>query len=589
MRKKKHFLTGFALFAMLLLLVVSGGCGSSSSDAAKADAIFYNARIYTADAAQSEAEALVVAGGKIIYIGDTDEAGTYELVPDGVSLDLEGRRVLPGMIDTHCHLITVGSGRLPEKQPQLDSSMSKAQVLAAVKDFAAANPDAPVIYGLGFDAPTCMPVHKSELDAFAPDRPIFLMDSGGHFGWANTKALSLADTKDDSKTHYFERDKSGDLTGGMYEQGPVFRMMTALLPFEAEAMAEALPVAAAAFNGLGFTGVFDAGAIPQEEPVVGNVLREMEAKGALGMRIFTSHFAMPFDDTAKIGEQLAALGAKTDLVRPAAVKMIADGTIEASSAYMFEPYNPPGEGSGATNYTVEQMTAIGRGAAAAGFGVHIHAIGDRAISNALDAFARIGPIAGGKTMAHCQVLPADGLERWAKQTDVVFETTPVWLIPALEGNFGKEEDGYTYKVLGRERYLRQIPFQSLKKAGVTITFGSDFPVSGGLEGVDPLNNIWAAVNRKTLGGSKIYSPASEYLDLKDAIDAYTINAARQLKAEAEIGSLEVGKAADFVVLDRDILAIDPYDVHGTITDLEFADGVSVLRTYLRGKLVYEKQ
>ena len=152
-----------------------------------------------------------------------------------------------------------------------------------------------------------------------------------------------------------------------------------------------------------------------------------------------------------------------------------------------------------------------------------------------------------------------------------------------------ETEGYTYKVLGKDRFMRQSPFQSLKRAGVTVTFGSDYPVSGGLEGVCPLNNIWAAVNRKTLGGDKIDSPASEYLDVKDSIDAYTINAARQLKAEKEIGSLEVGKSADFVVLDKDILAIDPTDVHGILETAGFKDGVSVLKTYLRGKLVYEKK
>ncbi len=587
MKKTHPFFMVILLLATLALVIISGGCGSSGSGPSKekADAIFFNGRIYTADAVQSEAEAMVVRAGKIVFIGKNDAAAAYDLAPGGSSLDLGGRRILPGMIDTHCHMLWFRAGTLPENQPAISPAMSKAEVLAAVKKFADANPDLPAIFGLGFDVPKCIPVHKSEIDAIV-DRPVFLMDSGGHFGWANSAALKSADTKDDSASHRFERDKDGNPTGGMFEQGPVFRMMTALFPFDPKVMAEVLPEAIRQFNGFGITGIFDAGLPPQYEVAAGDALREMEANGALNLRFFTSHFAMPFEDMTKMGEKLTALGAKTDLVRPSTLKMISDGTLEASSAYMFEPYNPPGTGVGATNYTVDQMATAGKAAAKAGYGVHIHAIGDKAISQALEAFERIGPITGGKTIAHSQVLPADGIERWGKQTDVVFETTPLWLVSGFEG---KEEEGYTYKVLGRERFMRQSPFQSLKKAGVVITFGSDYPVSGGIDGVYPLNEMWAAINRKTMGGNGIYSPASEYLDVKDAIDACTINAARQLKAEKEIGSLEVGKSADFIVLDKDILTINPLDIHGIVEELGFKDGVSVVKTYLRGKLVYEKK
>lgn len=571
------------LLTLTFVVALGGGGGSYGSDAKKADAIFLNGRIYTADAEQSEAEAMVVADGKIVFVGDNDAAMAYE---SASSVDLKGRRVLPGLIDTHCHLLWFSDGSLPSVRPALSATMSKAEVLAAVKSFAEKHRDLPAIYGIGFDAPACKPVHKSELDAVVGDRPVFLMDSGGHFAWANSAALALVDTKDDSRAHYFERDKDGNPIGGMYEQGPIFRMMATLFPFDAKVMAETLPETIKGFNAFGITGVFDAGLPPQLEPAANDALRKMETDGTLDLRIFTSHFGMPFEDMTKVGDKLKALGSKTDLVRPCALKMISDGTIEACSAYMFEAYNAPGSGVGATNYTVEQMTAAGTAAAAAGFGVHIHAIGDRAISQALEVFERLGPIGGGKTMAHCQVLPADGLERWAKQTDVVFETTPLWLVSGAEG---EETESYTYKVLGRDRFMRQSPFRSLKRAGVTITFGSDYPVSGGIEGVFPLNEMWAAINRKTLAGKGIYSPAGEYLDVKDSIDAYTINAARQLKSEKDIGSLEVGKSADFVILDKDILTIDPLDIHGVVEELDFNDGVSILQTWLRGRLVYEKE
>lgn len=598
---KKRFSKGFtllALFALIALLAASGGCGSSSSGSGpkKADAIFFNALIYTADAEQSEASAMAVADGKILFVGDLDGAAAYELAPEGYSLDLGGRRVLPGMIDTHCHPIMVASmGRL-EKQMEIDSAWGKDELLAAVKKFADDNAvdKLPIIFGLGFDTPKCKSIDKADLDAIDGKRPIFLLDSGGHFGLANSKALESVENKDfnDSDSHYFEKDQNGDYTGRMYEQGPVFRMQSALFPFDEDTMAVPLSMVIEAFNSFGLTGVFEAGASPEEEVDANDLLRAMEAVGSLDMRMFTSHFTMPFDDLTKTGDKLKELGAKTDLVRPTALKIISDGTIEACTAYMFDDYYAPGTGNGKTNYKPEQMKTAARSAADAGFGVHIHAIGDQAVSNALEVFEWLGPIDGGKTMAHCQILPAGGVEKWGKQTDVVFETTPVWLISALEKEKpdDSEDKTYTYQVLGKERFMRQSPLQSLKKAGVTITFGSDCPVSGGETGLNPLNNIWAAVNRETLGGTDIYSPKDEYLGVKDSIDAYTINAARQLKAEDEIGSLEAGKAADFVILDKDILSIDPLKVHGPLKEL-FGDdeGVFVLSTYLGGKLVYEKK
>ena len=535
--------------------------------------VFYNAKIYTADAKQSEAEAIVVQDGKIIFVGSQEKALEFE----GARIDVGGKRVLPGLIDTHCHLLMV-SFITGMKRPDITYEMTQEEILHEVGRFAKEHPNEPVIFGYGFKVVASSRLAK-DLDAVVADRPVLLLDSGWHSGWANTKALQVAGITKDTPdpvpgAQYFVRDEEGNPTGGMEEPGPIWLMQDKLLPQNKEVILQQLPNLITRYNSLGFTGVFDAGIVIGSETTAHEALRELEKSNKLSLRFYTCHFVMPYHDLDNVLEPIQTLHREfsSEFIHPTTLKMIYDGTVEAFTAYMADPYNEPGSGTGQPNFkgAVMDIVRVGRQAGAAGLGIHVHAIGDQAIADTLKAFAEMGSVPGGKTMAHCQVLPADGLERWAKQTDVVFQTTPVWL--------QVDAERFTHRVLGEERVLRQSPLQSLLKHNITITFGSDFPVSDG-PWLNPLMNVWYAVNRKTDDGTNIFAPASEYLDVKDSIDAYTINAAKQLNAENEWGSIEVGKSADFIVIDQDILTIDPKKINE----------IQVQQTYLRGEKVYQKK
>ena len=256
----------------------------------------------------------------------------------------------------------------------------------------------------------------------------------------------------------------------------------------------------------------------------------------------------------------------SDTVRPTTLKLFKDGTLEDYSSLMFENFSDH-SGEGVEILDNDHMMAIARAAADKGFNLHTHAIGDKAISETLDLYRDLGDIEGTKTMAHVQILPEDGIQRFAEQTDVFYQTTPVWALG----------DEFTKSALGDDRYGRQMPLNTVSQNGTLLTFGSDAPVSNGLAGINPFTEMYHAVKR---GESDDYDPPkSEGIDIATAIKAYTINGARQVNAGDEIGSITAGKSADFIVLDRDLLTVPTDEIKDT----------TVLQTYFKGNEVYNAQ
>lgn len=528
--------------------------------------VFVNGRIYTAEH-QAEATAFVIEDNKFIYVGSDEEA--LKLLKEGDEIrNLQEVRVIPGMMDSHAHYLALCTMDL-EAQIEIDYYFSHEQVLNFVKGIAKlfSVEELPVINGIGY-GPSCIPL-ATELDKAVDDRPVFLLDSGGHSGWMNTKMMELA--RLDSETadpipgvSYYSRDENGNPNGQVTE--------TAVMNIEAKTglvdavnVHKELPEMIKTIHSLGVTSVFDASMIFLKEREVLKTLATLESS----VQFFTSFHYFGTEGAENFLQEMISLRDEytRPWLHPTTLKLFKDGTIEAQTALLFDDYLLPGKGHGGEVLTHEQMLEISKLAAAEGFNIHTHAIGDKAIDMTLKLYKQLGDIEGTKTIAHVQVLPEDGIEQFSEQSEVFYQTTPIWLA----------NDPYTEEVLGRERVLREMPLRSISDKGVRLSFGSDAPVSGGAIGMNPFLNMHYAVNR-AFDEVAYAPPQSEGIDIRTCLDAYTINGAMQVGAQDFMGSIAPGKRADFVILDRDILSIDPEEIKET----------EVLETWSGGHRVYQR-
>lgn len=525
--------------------------------------IFYNGKVYTANNG-FEATAFVVENDSFAYVG-LDE-GAKEFACEGAELrDLAGARVIPGMMDTHCHYVALCLMNTKD-MIDIDEFMTHEDVLEVVRKTAESHSveEMPVINGWGYGT-DCKPL-ASELDKAANDRPVYLIDSGGHAAWMNTKMIEraglTADTPDPIPgVSYFARDEKGVPNGQVTETAVIIvEKKTGFI--DTKYLVAQLPDMIKTMHSLGLVAAYDAGFLFMDEEEVLPALSNLDS----ALRFYTSFYYKGDKSSQVFLKKMMEMREKysSTLLHPTTLKMFKDGTIEAETAWMFEDYFPPASGKGGEVLDNEKMYEMASLAAKEDFDIHVHAIGDQAISQTLDLFKDLGDISGTKTMAHVQVLPEDGVRRFAEQNEVFYQTTPMWL--------GKDE--YTVDVLGEERALRQMPLKSMIDNKVRLTFGSDAPVSGGFVGMNPFNNIYTAVVRG-YENDEVIPPKSEGIDVAACIDAYTIHGAEQVRAEAERGSIEVGKKADFVILDQDILAVEMTKISETTVVETWADGMCV--------------
>jgi len=534
--------------------------------------VYYNANIYTSDTENPEATALVVKDGKILFVGnDADAKSKAGLF--ATKHDMEGKRILPGICDTHCHYFALSNTFSGTPILHLDDHDSHAQTLEKIKAFADqhSKEELPVItgYGWGWD----VKVLASELDNLGIDRPIILFSCDGHTSWVNSATLEQCGIDKNFKdiapgASYFERDEEGNPTGRVVETAQSYWLAQAIHVSSTEGVYKGMGPASQMFNKMGITTIYDAGAFMVDDETA---LKAASQRTDNTLRVFASIFYNGLESDDEWIERAKRLRDEytTDLVRPNTFKAFKDGTMEVATAYMYEPYSEPlGTGYGVCMFPTEQLLSITKRAAAEGFNIHIHAIGDRAVGETLDVMNGLGEISGTKTIAHCQVVANGVLDKFIANKDVFYQTTPVWVI--ADENFKS--------VFGDEIYTKyDMPLKSVFDGGVTLTFGSDAPASIPQGGMEPMKNIWAAVNQ---GVAPTLNPRTDQnLTVAQCVDAYTINAARQFGAEDEIGSITAGKSADFIVLEKDIFNIEP---------MEIGD-VQVEKTYLKGNLVYEKQ
>ena len=532
-----------------------------------ADLVLRGGRIATMDAARSWASALAVRDGRIVAVGTDREIAAFIGTSTRV-IALRGRTVTPGFQDAHVHPVHGGLGLL---RCNLHDSILAAEYLDVIAAYARSHPDETWIRGGGWymaafegGAP-----RREDLDRVLPDRPAFLTSRDGHSAWVNARALELAGvtaaTADPSDGR-IERGPDGSPSGTLQEGA--MDLVERHVPDDTPAdLEEALRLGQAYLHSLGITAWQDAIIRPGSEEYAYVALA---SRGELTGRVVGAMWWERHRGAEQI-EEFVERRRNTSIGRYQAtsVKLMMDGVLENFTGAMLEPYGD-GHGGATENRGLSQIDPDGLRSwvpqlDALGFQPHFHAIGDRAVRESLDAVdaarAANGPSDTRPHIAHIQVIHPDDLARF-RILDVVANAQPLWAA------HDDQMDVLTLPFIG-ERWRTQYPFRGLRSAGAVLAMGSDWSVST----ANPLLEMEVAVERQhrdIFVGREVFLP-EERLELIDALAAFTAGSAYVNHLEEETGTLEVGKAADLAILDRDLFdrgsgAIGEARVVGTFVD-----------------------
>ncbi len=548
----------------------------------RADLAFVNGAVYTVDPQRPWARAVAVRRGRIEVVGSDDDV--RDRIGAGTEIvDLRGRMLLPGFQDAHVH---PPSGGLEMLRCDLSAAVTLPEYERIVAEYASGNPAAPWILGGGWSMgvfPGGNPP-REPLDRLVPDRPVFLTSRDGHSAWVNTRALEaggIATGTPDPADGIIVRGADGEPWGTLHEGA--MRLVEDRVPEDStEDWIAGLRVGQAHLHSLGITAWQDA--------IVGihTSYRTFEAyvrfarEGSLTARVVGALWWDRYRGSEQLDDLLAARErGRVGRFSPTSVKIMQDGIVENFTAAMLEPYL---DGSGAATPNrgrsfvdpealERDVTMLDR----EGFQVHIHAIGDRGVREALDAFetalAANGTNDHRHHIAHIQVVHPDDVPRFAA-LGVVANGQPLWAqneVEMLE---------LTIPFLGPERAGWQYPFGSLLRAGARLAFGSDWSVSS----PNPLEEMHVAVNRTGFdrdgatarpGTSPEPLIPEEAIDLPAAIHAFTMGSAYVNHLDDVTGSITPGKLADLVVLDRNVLDRPASEIHAAAVELTLVEGETV--------------
>jgi predicted amidohydrolase YtcJ len=545
------------------------GCTLERHATPAADLVLRHGAVYTMDAQRSWAEAVAVRGGRIVYVGS--DGGIQAFIGPGTEVvDLAGRMVLPGFHDSHAHPISGGESLA---ECDLSDSTTMLGIAAMIHSCAVSHPDRPWVRGRGWPLPVFPGAnpHKELLDSLVPDRPAYMRAADGHSAWANSRALALAGiTREtpDPPDGRIERDPRTGEPSGTLREGAT-DLISRLLPDRTEAERRAaLRLSLRLANRYGITSVYDASVDTTDLLTY----QAMIAEDSLTARVVAALEVHPTAGPAQVAnlERLRERF-KSARLRPVAAKIFADGVLESGTAALLEPYLGRPADRGHADYSPDSLKAIAIALDRAGFQIHVHAIGDRAIRMTLDALEAVraanGPRDARPIMAHIELIEPQDIPRF-RQLGVIADFQPLWAYA----------DDYITRLtepqLGPARSRWLYPIGSLARNGAVIAGGSDWPVSS----LNPLDAIQVAITRRSpqAGAGPAWIP-EEVVDLPTILAAYTINGAYAFGQETETGSLEAGKAADLIVLDRNLFEIPAEQIHG----------VRVVRTMLEGKTVWK--
>lgn len=545
------------VIAGMLLLIAAG-----TSAAAAGNIVFLGGALTTLNDKQPSATALVIADGHIVYVGDDKGAGSYATATSRV-IRLQGRMVLPGFHDAHAHPMSAGLRLL---RCQLDGIKTATKMEAAISGCdRTASED--WLFASGWSAKIAPP-SLAKLDALVPDRPAYVANEDGFAVWVNSKTLKTAGIDPGTSTlSGLERDPqtrtfTGVVTGDALTEVRKFRPK----PSEAQ-FREAFRRWSRMANALGITSVFDAAASP---PIV-DAYHAADLAGELTLRVVAAQLA----DPARGPEQVDEMIARRERVhgkrfRADAAKIFLDGEISQHTAALLQPYADTPGARGDLFVQPDALNALVKRLDAEGFLVHMHAMGDRAVRSGLDAIEQAEAANGAKDrrhqIAHIELADPADIPRFAA-LGVSANLSPGWFDP------NDPEIAPAEAALGPERARLMYPAASIAAHKGRLLMSSDWPATG----MNPLENIQIAVTRQPLDGSKPPNRPEERVDLAAALTAYIRNAAWVAREDAVDGTIETGKAADLIVLDRNLFKAPAGSIHKTHVLLTLLDGEPVYR------------
>lgn len=542
-----------------------------------ANLVFRNGVVYTVDEQRSIAQAVAIGDGKILAVGTNELVGRYIGASTEV-VDLDGHMLLPGFQDVHNHAASSGVllGRCT-----LHGISDMQKVLLAIDDCIERQPGEGWVLGEGWTLaifpPNGIPDRKI-LDQLISNRPAAFWSYDAHAAWVNSRALEMmgidASTPDPEGGRIDRDPITGELLGGLHENA--MDLIRALLPpVSDETLVEGVRFAQTKLNSLGITAVQD----PLAETRGGSEYRVLPAyrimadRGELTLRVRADMYWEPNEGISEQIPRLESLRKQYSggYLQAGGIKLYQDGVMETGLAAMLEPYIGLGEGyRGPAVHEPADLAAIAIALDSVGFQLHIHAIGDRAIRDSLDAIEATRMANGERDsrhqIAHLELIDPQDIPRFAK-LDVIGVFQPQW---AYQDTYVVD---MTIPKIGEQRARWLYPIKSVLNSGGRIAFGSDWSV----DTADPLEIMETAVTRiESLSNKGEPLFAEEGISVEEAIAAYTIHAAFANFLNETTGSIEVGKLADLVVLERNLLTIPAFEI----------SDAKVLATYLEGRQVY---
>lgn len=565
------------LCTFAIAATVALGCSSERERLDAADLLLVNGQVYRVDTARTWAQAVAIKDGRIQWTGST--ADSADRVGDRTRVvDLNQRMVLPGFQDSHVHPVHSG---VTYRQCALFDIVGVDALLREVEDCIHRTPDG-WIQGGGWSvdnfAPSGLP-DKALLDALSRERPIALKSSDGHSLWVNSPALAAAgiaeETPDPPGGRIDRYPGTRTPSGSLQEDSAMNLVFDAAPPLTAADLEAGLEHARDHLLSLGVVAVQDALAklTPGDAYYGLDAYRVLDDRGELNLRVVASLY---WENQVKLEPQLAAFRAARERytrgnLAATTIKIWQDGVMETHTAALIEPYDDRDDGfRGDLLNDPERLNAAVTALDTDGFQIHFHAIGDRAIRTSLDALEVARATNGARDsrhhISHIQLFDPADIPRFAT-LGVTANFQPLWAI----------NDAYitelTVPRIGSERARWLYPIGSLQRSGARIAFGSDWYVSS----ANPLDGIEAAVTRlDPEGGTDSPLGQGEEISLADAIAGYTTGSAYLNFLDHDSGSIEAGKRADLIVLDRNLFDIPPAEINES----------RVTATLFDGRLVY---
>ncbi len=555
------------VFFLLTLLFVSG-CKKTS----EAELVIINGKVLSVDEDFSIKEAVAVSDGKIIFTGSGDKINSY-IGKQTKVIDADGLTVLPGLIDAHAHLVSLG-----DKLSNLDitSCATFDELVEKVAERVAESEPGEWIVGGRWNhtvwAENKLPVHD-KLSAVSPDNPVYLKRVDGNSAFVNAKALELAGITSESPDPsggYIHKDNDGEPTGVLINQA--MNIVKDLIGKDTDEQLQAkLELATAECAKYGLTGVHEAGVGPGEIAV----FKKMADASTLKLRVNAmlgeqEKPTFQVDNLSKFFKENRLESYASDMLCVKTIKLFFDGALGSRGAAFFKPYNDDPGNIGLLRTSVEYITEVGLAALENNMSVATHCIGIRANSLCLDAYEKALKEYPEKDhrfrIEHAQIVRKEDIDRFAA----------LKIIPSMQPTHCTSDKNMIADRIGEERTEYAYAWRSFLDAGLVIPAGSDFPV----ETVNPLLGIYAAVSRKLPKDPDSAAWHTEQrMTIEEAIRGFTIWAAYASFQEDIIGSIEVGKYADFTILDQDISTIDPEKIVDT----------KVIYTIVAGEIKYSAE